>query len=93
MATASAAATINPQSIIESGFLAITRKEIKTASVADARRSMSAGNETTLIENATIAKIDPAALHARRNILPSVVPTTCLKNPGMLKTDAKQKNA
>jgi len=82
MATTSTPATINPQSVIESGFLAITRKEVRTASVADARRSMSIGKETTLIENAAIAKTDPVAHQSRRNVRPSVVPTKCLKNPG-----------
>jgi hypothetical protein len=84
IATTSTPATINPQSVIESGFLAITRKEVRTASVADARRSMIVGKETTLVENATIANPDPAAHHSRRNVRPSVVPTRCLKNPGIL---------
>jgi len=79
MATTSTPATINPQSVIESGFLAITRKDVRTASVADARRSMSIGKETTLIENAAIAKTDPAAHQSRRNVRPSVVPTKCLR--------------
>src|SRR5260370_34314161 len=64
LAKTSRPTTINPQSAMASGFLAITRKEVRIASVADARRSMRTGKEPTLIANTTIAKVNPATHHS-----------------------------
>src|SRR5260370_1536080 len=93
IAAASRLAQINPQSAIVSGFLAITRKEVRIASVANTRRSLRAAQQTMLIENTTIANISLAAHPATSNLCPSAVLITCSRNAGMLKTGPKPKNA
>jgi hypothetical protein len=73
----SAAATMRPQSAIGIGFFRTVLMEVATAVSAPASRSMSRGNETTLIARVTSAKQKPMKQPTQTSSQPRSVEATC----------------
>src|SRR5208283_3749471 len=73
-------ATINPQSVIVSGFANTVLTDVRTATATPKLRSRSNGNETTLTLSTTAAKAKPIALPKMIKVQPRDEVRTSVRN-------------